>query len=33
VFDPDKERIVGDEEANQLLTRTYREPYVLPAKV
>ena len=28
-FDGDAERIVGDDEANALLTRTYREPYVV----
>ncbi len=33
VFDPATEKIVGDEEANRLLTRSYREPYVLPDKV
>ncbi len=33
VFDPVKEQFVGDAEANALLTRKYREPYVLPAKV
>ena len=29
-FDPDKERFVGDEEANGYLTREYRKPYTLP---
>ncbi len=33
VFDPEKETIVGDAEAARMLTRTYREPYVLPDKV
>jgi hypothetical protein len=30
-FDGATERFVGDEEADQLLSRTYRPPYVLPA--
>jgi predicted dehydrogenase len=30
-FDGAKERFVGDEEADRLLSRTYRAPYVLPA--
>ena len=33
VFDPANERIVGDEEANRYLTRSYRKPFVLPDKV
>jgi predicted dehydrogenase len=33
VFDPAKETFPGDAEANALLTRKYREPYVLPEKV
>jgi predicted dehydrogenase len=32
-FDPKTERCVGDEEANRLLTRPYRAPYVVPDKV
>ncbi len=32
-FDPVKEQIIGDAEANAMLTRKYREPYVLPDKV
>jgi predicted dehydrogenase len=32
-FDPDKESIIGDAEANAMLTRQYRAPYVLPDKV
>jgi predicted dehydrogenase len=32
-FDPKTETFPGDAEANALLTRKYREPYVLPEKV
>jgi predicted dehydrogenase len=32
-FDPEKERFVGDDEANKLLTRKYRAPFVIPEKV
>ena len=32
-FDPKTERCLGDEEANKLLTRAYRAPYVVPDKV
>jgi hypothetical protein len=32
-FDPEKELFVGDEEANALLTRQYREPFVVPEEV
>jgi predicted dehydrogenase len=32
-FDPEKEKFVGDDEANKLLTRNYREPFVIPDKV
>jgi predicted dehydrogenase len=32
-FDPAKETFPGDAEANKYLTRTYREPYVVPDKV
>ena len=28
-FDPDTERCIGDEEADRMLTREYREPYVV----
>ncbi|MFA6244654.1 MAG: Gfo/Idh/MocA family oxidoreductase [Candidatus Hydrogenedentales bacterium] len=32
-FDPATEKIVGDDEASQYLTRQYREPYVVPETV
>jgi hypothetical protein len=32
-FDPNTETFPGDAEANNLLTRAYREPYGLPDKV
>ncbi len=32
-FDAATERFVGDEEANRLITREYRAPYTVPAKV
>jgi len=32
-FDPAKEQFIGDEEANRLVSREYRKPYVVPAKV
>ncbi len=32
-FDPEKEQFVGNEAANRLLTREYREPFVVPATV
>ncbi len=32
-FDPKTERFVRDEEANKMLTRNYRKPYVVPEKV
>ncbi len=33
VFDPKTERFVDDDEANQYVSREYREPYVLPKEV
>ncbi|MCA9246242.1 MAG: Gfo/Idh/MocA family oxidoreductase [Planctomycetales bacterium] len=32
-IDVDKERFIGDDEANALLTRAYRAPFVVPEKV
>ena len=32
-IDPDAERFRGDDLANLLLTREYREPYVVPVQV
>lgn len=32
-MDPRTERFLGDSKANELLTREYREPFVVPAKV
>jgi len=32
-FDPHSERFVNDDEANTMLTRKYREPYVVPKNV
>jgi predicted dehydrogenase len=32
-FDPEKETFIGDDEANQMLTRNYREPYVITKNV
>jgi predicted dehydrogenase len=32
-FDPDKQVIVGDAEASKMMTRNYRAPFVVPAKV
>jgi hypothetical protein len=29
-FDPDKQKIIGDSEASGLLSRDYREPFVVP---
>lgn len=32
-FDPKTERVIGDAEANKMLTRDYRSPFVVPEKV
>jgi hypothetical protein len=32
-FDPIAERFIGDDEANKLLTREYRAPYIVPKEV
>lgn len=32
-FDPVKQRFIGDDEANAMLTRKYRKPFVVPEKV
>jgi len=32
-FDPEKERFIGDPEADKLLTREYRSPFAVPEKV
>lgn len=32
-FDPTKEQFVGDAEADRMLTRTHRSPYVVPASI
>ena len=32
-FDGERERFVGDSKANQMLTRKYRKPYVVPERV
>jgi len=32
-FDPEKEMVIGDEEANRMLKGTFRAPYVVPEKV
>jgi hypothetical protein len=32
-FDPQKQAVIGDEEANQMLRGTFRAPYVVPEEV
>jgi predicted dehydrogenase len=32
-FDPASERVIGDDEANKMLTRAYRKPFVVPEKI
>ncbi len=32
-FDPESERFPGDEEANAMLTRPYRAPFIVPDRV
>ena len=32
-FDADTEKFIGDEEADKMLTRKYRKPFVVPDKV
>jgi hypothetical protein len=32
-FDPEKQVVTGDGEANKMFTRNYRAPFVVPAKV
>jgi len=32
-FDPIAERFIGDEDANAMLTRQYRAPYLMPEKI
>jgi len=32
-FDPQKERFIGNPEADRLLTRPYRKPFVVPEQV
>ena len=32
-YDASTHRFVGDDEANRLLTRSYREPFAVPEKV
>ena len=32
-FDPEREQVIGDEEATMMLRGTYRAPYVVPEEV
>jgi hypothetical protein len=32
-FDPQKEKFIGSPEADRLLTRAYRAPFIVPDKV
>lgn len=32
-FDGNKEKFVDDDQANQMITRDYRKPYVVPSVV
>jgi hypothetical protein len=32
-FDPEGEKVIGDEEATKMLRGTYRAPYVVPDEV
>ena len=32
-FDSKTEKIIGDDQANEMLSRTYRPPYMVPEKV
>ena len=32
-FDPKKEKFIGNAEADRLLTRPYRAPFIVPEKV
>jgi GFO/IDH/MocA oxidoreductase family protein len=32
-FNPETEHFIGDEEANRMLSRLYRKPFVIPEKV
>ena len=32
-FDPERERVIGDEEATRMLRGSYRAPYVVPEEI